>query len=285
MPDTYLNTIDRNVVTPVAGAAAKVPKLWQEYVSSRPLVESGVLGGAGAVGGYYGSGLLAKGLLNTIMAGKSDEEKAEQWQQWENEGFTDTIRNVGGAAGGLAGLAYPMFKNYNGKIESLTEKNYYANHPEEAAARAKASPLHSQYRDTGVFERYKELNKHASFDMAFDNTSSIPVQGAMDMFWDDPHLSHPERTYAAGLVSAANQDQPYGVLSPSDLALGAVRAGVSFGIAKSFANVVGNAMKLPSDVRDRMSNAGGIAAAVMSTGILNKVTGSQAFDFIPNLFD
>jgi hypothetical protein len=60
------------------------------------------------------------------------------------------------------------------------------------------------------------------------------------------------------------------LISGKDLARGAVRAGVGYGAAFALGQTVGKIFDLPEPLTDRMSRIGGIAGAIINTGVFGQ---------------
>ena len=96
----------------------------------------------------------------------------------------------------------------------------------------------------------------------------IPVSYTVDLIRSDPFLTPPAKGAAEFLVTGKSDS---GLISGKDLMQTAVQAGVGYGAAYMFGKVLGSVMSLPKSTVDSLANKGGIAAAIINTGVLEKI--------------
>jgi hypothetical protein len=106
-------------------------------LENRPVLESAVLGTAGALIGRYGTKAAARLALGLSLIGKSSEEKELAYEEMKRGDSFKSLQNLMTLAGASVGAAYPALKNYNSKISTgdnlskfINKQEFYKNNPE-----------------------------------------------------------------------------------------------------------------------------------------------------------
>lgn len=98
---------------------------------------------------------------------------------------------------------------------------------------------------------------------------NVPVDFSTKLIAQDDYLIPEEKLVTNHLIHEADHNgSGSGMISGKDITGTAMQAGIDGGSAYVFGNVMGNVFGLPKDLTKRLSAAGGIAAAIKSTGIL-----------------
>jgi len=260
-------------------------RAYQQTVGAHPLIEAGTMGLGGALAGYHGSGFAANKMLNSLMAGKTPAQKAAIRQQLEADGTMRWIRIISALSGAGLGAGYGIMKHLDtgsgakGAVSSLLNPNYYEDNPEAlkrletrraeakekafygGGGRARVQKLDALY-DSGRRPKFAALQ----LDDPFTN-ERIPIKYTMDTIAQDPFLSMGQKEYTNSLVHGSESSDS-GVTSQKSLMRSALHAGIGFGSAYAFGKAIGSIFALPQDITKRLSNVGGVAGAIINTGIL-----------------
>jgi len=276
---------------------AKAPAgLYSKYVEAFPAGEAALLGGAGALAGYHGGGLITSTLLKTILVGKSPAEQAEIMARLKKDGTVGLIKMLTGIAGGALGAGYAINKHIDtsrgaeGAVGSMFDPEYKEKHPEYLKRQwedAKEMAKNTKYNrkalgvpayTSGRNEPMQKLNsllKEAyggevtGFSDPF-HKQNIPIQYSMDLVNNDPFLSIPEKD-ATNMIIEGAEDSTSGLASGRSFMRSAIHAGVGYGTGYVFGQMASKVLSLPPTVTKRLSTSGGIAGAITNTGILGKI--------------
>ncbi len=258
-------------------------KAYRATIGAHPLIEVPALAGAGAATGYLGAGL-AQSLLGRIAGGLPGEMGAGA-QEWladpENQ---RTLRERMAAIGAALGGSYGVAKNvdtgsgWGGAAKSLTEGDYWERHPEARAGllqRRLGELLSRRYQlkkfrwDRGRQLEASDIGELAAGDPFFQ--TETPIRQSLTYIGVDPFLSNSQKYQTQGLLVNANNGQTAGYTSGRSLMRSALKAGVGFGTAYLFGHVAGNVLALPAATVKNLSLAGGLAGALVNTGIFKEL--------------
>jgi len=234
-------------------------KAYAEHIGSRPLLDIGTRAAAAGAGTYA----LSKPILNTIVrvAGTSKNPVVKAAvDRFIGSDVNKARRRLAILAAGL-GAASGLYshgdfsKGYKGFMESLTQKDYWK--------RPENMPVDP--------DRPEEMLKIAAFDDPEGFFSpTIPTAYSATVMNRDPYLPPEHKTYTSSLLLKASEGRPK--FSRNDLARTAIRSGVDFGAAFLLGQGVGRMLSMPPAVVNRLSVGGGIANAVIGSGIFNSKT-------------
>jgi hypothetical protein len=92
----------------------------------------------------------------------------------------------------------------------------------------------------------------------------------VDLINQDPFLKPPAKG-AAGFIVEGAAPGGSGLVSGRDIMRSAIHAGAGYVGAYLFGKAIGSIVGLPPDVVEDISKKGGIAGAVLNTGVLEKI--------------
>ena len=96
----------------------------------------------------------------------------------------------------------------------------------------------------------------------------IPVNHARELLQNDPFLSMDQKGQVLAIIDNAGYNTRTGKASTTDLAAGAIRAGFGLVGGAVAGYVLGSLFALPTAVTRTLSLAGGIAGALVNTGVI-----------------
>jgi hypothetical protein len=256
----------------LANKQASFADIYQEHIGRHPLRDIAATSALGAAGAYALSGpalsILAK------LGGLGSPQLAAMANQYMSD-----PRGAGSAKfklallGALAGAGYGAYKHVDmktdmeGMKQSLTDPNYWYKHPWQALRRKGLAPE----SDIDMAEML-HIDKQASDPGDPDDTyydDSIYVPNAIHAVQRDPVLLSYNKRQVSGIVrdsgDAKKQTSGYRITNA------ALRAGVSYGAAWALGQGLGSVLNLPQPIVNRLSTAGGIAAAVVGSGVLKEL--------------
>jgi len=252
-------------------------RAYRATLGAHPLIETSALAGAGALTGYLGGGL-AQQLLGRV-AGGLPGDMGTDLQEWladpaNQQTFRNRLTAIGAALGGGYGLAknLDIYGGLKGAVGSMTEADYW-NRPEnrQALLQRRLGQLLSRRYLLKKFQwdRGRQLEAEEPADTFLQ--AETPVRQSLTYVGVDPFLSNNQKLHTQGLLVAANDGQTAGFTSGQELAKAAVQAGVGFGTAYLFGRVAGEILSLPSATVKGLSLAGGLAGALVNTGIFKEL--------------
>jgi hypothetical protein len=240
---------------------------YHEHVGRHPLVEIPLLAGLGALGGS--------------MAAKRFD-----WRP-----------GVGAGLAGLLAALYGVGKHVDtssplAALKSLTESDYYRKRPELlqqkglqrvqravpvagsgfAGTRGMAEKLLLQQAEQQAGQMQKNNSEKRAFFMgAADemDQKTIPVNYSTLLVAKDPFLSPEAKSLTVELLQDS-RGGPVGLTSGRDLYTSAVRAGAGFAAAYLFGSGLASTLGVEPEKAKKLSQLGGVAAAVINSGILKK---------------
>jgi len=96
----------------------------------------------------------------------------------------------------------------------------------------------------------------------------IPVNHAREVLQNDPFLSTDQKGQVLAIIDNAGYNNKTGKASTTDLAAGAIRAGFGLAGGAVAGYVLGNLFAMPTAVTRALSLAGGVAGALLNTGVV-----------------
>lgn len=260
------------------------PGRWYDKtVGAHPIAETGMLAGGGAMAGYFGGGLLARALLK-LVGGTLPVEKQQALEEWAADpdnlqGFRNWMGLAGGTLGGLYGLAKHMDtrSGFGGMAQSMVNPKYWEENPaatSQLLARRFRRLATQPYR-LKKFE-WDRLPKLAAEEDSLEQGDpffgkEIPVRFSLNTLGRDPFLTIGQKQQSQDLVVGAANGQSMGFTSGHGLMRAALRAGVGFGTAYLFGNLAGKVLSLPPEAVKKLSLGGGIAGALVGSGIFKEL--------------
>jgi hypothetical protein len=229
---------------------------YAEHVGSNPLLDTAARAGLAGSAAYVAAKPLV-GALVRIAGASGNPRMQELVARFVGPGgdISKTRRRLAAMAA-LAGAASGAYshgdfsKGLKGFRDSMTQRGYWdrlENWPVD-----KDSP--------------EEMLKIASFlDEPVSAFDDIPTYRSVGLMTRDPLLAPPQKKYMGRLLLAASDGKPK--FSQADLARTALQSGIDFGTAFLVGKGVGSMLALPSPVVNRLSVAGGIANAVIGSGL------------------
>ena len=244
---------------------------YEKHVGSKPLLDTAAIG-AGAAGATY---LASKPLLNalrTVLRTAAPASVQGAADRWLTDGGMDSARRRLTLLALLAGMGYGAYKHGDWKggmdrfLASMKDKNYWPNNPDRAAAYG-AGPA-----GPSELEQATEM-KEAALDGSRDLIPGyylklVPVPAVTTMVREDPVLFEQNKDRLIRVVDHSGWHGKTNGLSITDTA---IKAGVGFGSAYAFGNIVGRMLAMPPPLRDRLSLLGGLGTAVVASGILKEL--------------
>jgi hypothetical protein len=251
---------------------------YQENIGSHPGREIPLLTAGAGTAGYLAAGPLIRALVNSSAIGSNPQVKQMVTNFLVPGGDIETTKRRIAVLSAAAGLMYGLYKHadwrngWQGFISSTTKPGYWQDKSELAGTSAK--PLNPMDKDLAEMTKAVSMDKQAlgadeGYMPAVYTTQDIPVGHSINMIRNDPFLFQASKTRVSGILTdSANGDQ---FTSKLNLTNAAIRAGADFGTAFLFGQGVGRLLALPSPIINRVSTAGGMAAAVIGSGILRKL--------------
>ena len=255
-----------------------------------PLAEGAVLGGLGGVGGYYGSQVMARKILDMLLKGKSPAEREAELRRLREDGTLDMIAKVSAGLGAAAGIGYVAQKHmdtnrgFRGAVGSILDPSYYnrnakstlaAEKEKSKAAVAEAGKAYTPLVSTFSSGRKYQpgLQKAGSYGMhegiAFSK-DRVPIAASVDLIKGDPFLSLPQKDITTMMLEGA-ENSTSGLVSGKSLMRTAIQAGVGAGTGFLFGRAASTLFSLPPVAKKRLSGAGAIAGALVNTGIFSEI--------------
>lgn len=255
---------------------------YNKHVGNRPALEIPLLAGVGALGGAAGAKQLG-------------------YNPWVGAGLTGLLAALYGV-----GKHVDTGGTMSDALQSLLQTDYYKKHPEasrrlqlagrlkvqnakpvtgklslgrriaEAAVPQLSAPaLVKRVGEAGSEERsmWKEqCDKYAFFMGAADELDQevIPVNYSRLLVASDPFLAPSAKILTGDLLLAA-KGGPVGMTSGRSLYKAAIKAGAGYGAAYLFGRGLTSVLGAGTETSKKLSTAGGIAAAVINSGILNEL--------------
>jgi hypothetical protein len=96
----------------------------------------------------------------------------------------------------------------------------------------------------------------------------IPVEHTRELLQNDPFLSTRQKGQVLAIIDNTGYNTQTGNASMTDLTAGAIRAGFGLAGGAVAGYVLGNLFLLPTTVTRALSLAGGVAGALINTGVV-----------------
>jgi hypothetical protein len=276
-----------------------IPSAWRKGTIN-PIGSALVAAGLTAIPAYYAAPWLGKKMIQTVVPEKYRQEAMEDFENPENQ---KNLRwKAAGVAAALTGLGH-LGMSYNpGRkgINSLTSwypgeaerKELEMEKPAMETLMAKESlqyflnaPAFGDSRIFGTANGVQgmppvALNQNTAPLFGIGNSSSfgdttsllntpvVPLNHSSELIETDPYLNNRQKGVILNIFDHTAEGGRSGLVSASDLASGAVRAGFGYGAGSVAGLVLGSLFSLPTRVTQKLSQIGGIANAVVNTGIV-----------------
>ena len=263
-----------------------------------PIGSSLAMAGLAAIPAYYGAPYVWRKFINTAVPEKYREEALKEFEEPENQ---KNLRwRSAGLAAALVGLGHlgisynPARKGLNsltswepGK-EELAEMNapmqkeqmakealqYFLNAPAFGDPRifgtangVPGMPPVALNADTAPLFGIGNAGNLGDSDSLI-NTPVVPLSHAEELIETDPYLNNRQKGVILNIFDHTDQGGRSGLVSAGDLASAAVRAGLGYGGGAIAGLVLGSLFSLPTRVTQKLSQIGGIANAIVNTGIV-----------------
>jgi len=240
--------------TPEPGSLASLTHKYQQHIGQHPLRDILMMAGVAGAGTYLGSRPAISILSQTMAAGNP------QLQAVANEYLHGPDRRKGqrrlAIMAALLGAGYGAFKHHN-RVFPNTSK-------------PKASPA-SPYKDNSYMPAPVPTldlslgNKDASVRIT---PNIIDKRQAINYIVTDPVLYDSNKRKVASLIQTSS---PNRWTTPAQIGYTAIKAGAGFGAGYMLSQGLGSILAMPTPLVRRMSTTGGIASAVIGSGILTKL--------------
>ncbi len=103
---------------------------------------------------------------------------------------------------------------------------------------------------------------------ALIETPIVPLRHASELILNDKYLNPRQKGVILNIFENARGEGKSGLVSVTDLASAAVRAGLGYAAGSTAGLVLGSLFALPTPVTQQLSRMGGIANAVINTGVV-----------------
>jgi len=245
---------------------------YQDNIGQHPLRDTAALAGIAGLGTYLFSGPILRLLVQSAgsFGGPQTQQAVQEYLAPGGDLSSSKLRLAALAALSAGGYGVYKHGDWKGGLQalknSMMDKDYWKKNPDRSAAYKPAVP--ETLRD--MEEKAIDMDKQAwGMEEGFSKNpfyrEDIPVGQSINVIRQDPILFQQNRSKIAGLIVDSTNDK---VTSQYNLTNAAVRAGVDFGTAYLFGQGVGRLLALPDPIVNRVSAAGGIAAAVIGSGVL-----------------
>jgi hypothetical protein len=257
---------------------SEIPRWYRKNLADSPAKASVVQGaGLGALG-YAGAGIAAPMIvkLMTHAMRMDPATRASVMKNFKGDSLK-RIQMATAAIMGLTGAAYPLMTRSDGrpgkKLNSIFSGDHWDKNPERANQLYNQSIQDDANEDWDMdvpFQRgVEKTGAFGDWDSPFLK-EKIPVAAVQQYLSNDAYLSGGQKGMMHTIVDDASNGKRSGLISGKDLARGAVRVGVGYGAAFALGQTVGKIFDLPEPLTSRMSRIGGIAGAIINTGVFGQ---------------
>ncbi|MHC4617935.1 MAG: hypothetical protein ACYTEQ_09300 [Planctomycetota bacterium] len=261
-----------------------IPSFYEKTVGANPIVEALTLGAAGALVGHHGSKAGLRGIDKALGISSEDTQTSLEG------GVFGDVQTVATLFGSAVGMIYAANKHgdfrsgMGGFAKSMTTPGYWDKNP-EALRRARQAGYLKGYGILGP-KRYERRHygtgsgrmsqKYGSEKEAFVfggefTKETIPVHQSTNIIKEDPYLTWRQKDFTSGIVDSAEGGGGSGLTSGRQVAQSAVHAGVGFGAGYLFGKAMSSIFSLPPAQAKKVSKSGGLAGAIINTGVLEKI--------------
>jgi len=253
----------------------QLTRKYQESVGNDPRRDIPFLAGAAGLGTYA----LAKPLVSALVsaAGTAGGPQMQQGIQdyLAPGGDVEKTRRRLTIMAALAAAAYGVYKHgdtrggWQGMKASLTDPDYWKKNPQRVEAyKTKVPPTLAEQEADAVSMTKTAYGLDEGFNKNPYFRENIPVGASINLIRNDPILFQSSRNKVSSLLTSSASGTH---TSSFNLTNAAVNAGVDFGAAYLFGQGVGKILAIPQPVVNRVSMAGGLAAAVIGSGVLKQL--------------
>lgn len=248
------------------------PLAWyEEHVGKSPMLDAAAISALSGLGTYAASGPLLS--LASRMGAFGSPEAQAAVERWKNDpaGYAAARKKLALLGAGL-GAGYGLYRHADishglkNVFDSITDKDYWNKHPELVADVMDKRTPEQKLVDEATSMESKTAMDNLSDDTYFNN--DIDVHGALHAVHLDPVLTPSSKRNVNDLILNSTDESK---TSGFNLTNSALKAGVSYGAAWLFGQGLGNVLGMPQPVVNRISTAGGIASAVIGSGILKEL--------------
>lgn len=249
-----------------------ITKAYQQNIANDPRKEIPLLAGGLGLGTYLAARPLLAALSQAAGAfgGPAVQQAVESYTA--PGGDIEVGRRRLALLAALAGAGYGVLKHidYKGGLQgmksSLTKPDYWKQNPDRRAA-------YKTVEDTRTdLEKATSMDKVAwGYDQGFlsdYHVQDIPLHKSIDLVKQDPYLLRENRNKVVDIIANSSDDK---FTSKSNLTNTAIRAGADFSTAYLFGTGLGRVLALPDPLVGRVAAMGGVSAAVIGSGVLNKI--------------
>lgn len=231
-------------------------------------------GAIGYAAGKYGSRALGTLILNLAFSSKDPALKQQIMKTLGGANGMGGIEQPAAVMGALAGMfaaGQPKADIKHGTFnffKSISDPKYWSKNENFLAQK-----LQSQ-RSSRAGKRFKSSlfdpmsQKIGSTGFIGFEQEAIPVSASLRYVAEDTYLDPMLKRHTEDIISGA-ENTTSGLISKRQLAQSAIRLGAGFAPAYAFGKTVGGILSLPSPIVGRVSKIGGLAAAILNSGIVN----------------
>ncbi len=277
----------------------KTPVNAWKRATVNPIGSTLAMSAAAAIPAYFLAPWLGRKFINTAVPEKYRAEAMEEFEQPEN------LRRLRGRAAGIAALLTGMAHLYtsytpargmsslaswgsglggtsvgsampkNASLMSKQALQYYMSAPAFSDTRTGFSSVNAP---AGMMPAIPlNANTAPLFGMgsaiggdvdALIETPIVPLRHAEELIENDPYLNPRQKGIILNIFDKTDTGGRSGLVSVSDLASAGVRAGLGYAGGAAAGLVLGSIFGLPTSVTQQLSRVGGIANAVINTGIV-----------------
>lgn len=213
----------------------------RKLTGGNPLMAAALTAAPTAAAGYYFGPQINKAMtsaLNRIVPGSAPSDP------YRSQDEVQSTRNRMAIAGGLLGAA-PW-----------------------------AIPIYDAYKEGDLFESYDKSASVQSDDLVKLAENYVDSAFAQNTLEQDPHLSREDTEFTKNIFQEAEKRSPTGgrlqnLVTTSDLARGAVGAGLGYGAASVAGPVLGSMFGMPRGTVNTLKTTGGLAGALKGSGIVS----------------
>jgi hypothetical protein len=226
---------------PTDNSLSDLTRLYQQHIGQHPLRDTAFLAGTAGLGMYAASKPLLSVLSRTLAAGNPQLQEASHKYLHGPDSRKGRRRLAIVAA--LLGAGYGAVKHSGIGAQGPVEL------PESVT----------------VSNQFKLQDKAASVRMT---SNIIDKNQAINYIVTDPVLYDSNKRKVAGLV---NNSSPGPWTTPAQIGYTAIKAGAGFGAGYMLSQGLGSILAMPAPLVSRLSTTGGIASAVIGSGILRQL--------------
>jgi len=239
-------------------------------VHSDPRLAIPAGGAIGYAAGKYGSRMLGSLILNLAFSSKDPRMKQQIMQTLGGATGMGGIEQPAAIIGSLAGMfvaGQPRADVRHGTLnflKSISDPKYWSKNDNFLAQRLKKQRVPKKFKSSLFDPMSQKVGSGGFIDF---EKETIPVSASLSYVSADPFLDPMAKVHTEDIISGA-ENSTSGLISKRQLAQSAIRLGAGFAPAYAFGKTVGGILSLPSPVVGRVSKIGGLAAAILNSGIV-----------------